>query len=118
MAISFLLLFLVSLVLAAVGVLGLLGRLPPGSWIGIRLPYTLSSEERWYQAHRGAGPTLVFGGVAVAAINLAFLPFGIMGEISGTLGLIVTIASVTILIFIILQAALSGVRYAQGREEQ
>ncbi len=118
MAISFLLLFLVSVLIAVVGVLGLLGRLPPGSWLGIRLPYTLSSDERWYEVHRGAGPVLVFGGIAVASVNLAFLPFGIMGDIPATLGIIVTVASATILIFTVLQAALSGVRYAQGREGQ
>jgi uncharacterized membrane protein len=117
MALAFLLLFLASAGLASLGVLGLLGRLPRNSWAGIRLPYTMASDERWYDTHRGAGPILVFGGVAIAAVNLSFLPFAIFGRISGDITTIVAIVSVSLLLLVVLQAAFVGVRYAQAREE-
>lgn len=117
MAIAFLAMFVASVTLAAVGVLGLLGRLPRNSWAGIRLPYTMETDQRWYDTHRGAAPVLIFGGIAVAAVNLAFLPFALVGNIPAGLAVAVALGSVAVSLLIVLQAAFVGVRYAQARDE-
>lgn len=116
MAIAFFLLLLSGIGLAVLGLLGLLGRLPRNSWAGIRLPYTMETETRWYDTHRGAAPILIFGGIAVAAANLAFFPFALLGRISDTIAIAVTGGSALILLLVTLQAALVGVRYAQSRD--
>jgi uncharacterized membrane protein len=115
-SIAFLVLLLVGGIVAAVGVLGLLGRLPPNSWAGIRLPYTMACDKRWYDTHRGAAPVFIFGGVAVAVVNLSFLPFAIAGRIPDGLALVVVLASAFAILLVVLQAALVGVRFAQARE--
>jgi len=46
--------------------------------IGIKLPWTLNSEENWRKTHRLAGPLWVIGGIAVAV-------FCILGYIWGML---------------------------------
>jgi uncharacterized membrane protein len=82
----FLLLSLAGAALTVVGLMGLLGKLAPNAFAGIRTPYTRSSPERWYATHRAASPYLVFGGVAVVSAALAFLPFAIAGRVSDGLG--------------------------------
>jgi uncharacterized membrane protein len=47
-------------------------RVEPNWFIGIRTPWTLSSDVVWRKTHRTAGWTFVFGGVLIAAG--AFLP--------------------------------------------
>jgi uncharacterized membrane protein len=49
-----------------------MARVEPNWFVGIRTPWTLSSDTVWRKTHRTAGWLLVFGGVAIAAG--AFLP--------------------------------------------
>lgn len=72
---------LASLVVAGVGYLGWQGRLARNRWVGIRLPATLASDERWHAAHAAAGPWMIAAGMvgfwtAVAA--------GLGGWLSGS----------------------------------
>src|SRR5262249_16835228 len=49
-------------------VLGLVfPRLRRNRWIGIRLPWTMSSDENWARAHRFGGKVFVIGGFATLA---------------------------------------------------
>jgi uncharacterized membrane protein len=45
-------------------------RLRPNWFIGIRTPWTLSSESVWKQTHRIAGRLLVVGGMVVGAMSV------------------------------------------------
>lgn len=92
MWVVFLVLTLAGVALTVVGLMGLLGKLAPNSFAGIRTQYTRSSPERWYATHRAASPYLVFGGVAVLSAGLAFLPFAIAGRVSDGLGTGVAVA--------------------------
>ena len=66
----------VGVVLAALGVPLLRGRVPPNSWYGCRTEKTLSDEKVWYAINRTTGRDLVAGGLAVVASSLAILAFG------------------------------------------
>ena len=59
----------VGLLIAFVG--GLLARVRPNFFVGIRTPWTLSSDENWRQTHRLGAPLLVLGGLALAASGVA-----------------------------------------------
>jgi uncharacterized membrane protein len=76
--------------IASVGVLALLGRLAPGSRIGIRLGIVTRSEAAWNAAHLAAAPMLIFGGAGVFAVAAAIAPFALAGKI-GTFGTILVI---------------------------
>ena len=61
---------LLRLLVAAAGVLlmitgNFLGKVPRNHLIGIRTPWTLSSEYVWSRTHRLAGPVFVLSGVAL-----------------------------------------------------
>lgn len=88
-----------SLAVTLLGVLGLLEKLPPNSFAGIRTPYTRSSPENWYRTHRAAAPLLIWGGVAGTMAGLAFLPFAIAGKLGDGLssGVVVAIAAVLLI---------------------
>ena len=43
-------------------------RLRRNRWVGIRLPWTLSSDENWSRAHRFGGAVYFFGGIATLAV--------------------------------------------------
>ena len=85
---------LASGAVVAVGWLGLVGKLPRNRVAGIRTPYTLSSDERWYAVHRAGGPVMLLGAVAAFASGLAFLPFAIAGKVDDALSAAVLIAMV------------------------
>lgn len=64
------------LVGAATGVLlaivgNYMGKVPRNPWIGIRLPWTLQSDEVWERTHRFAAPVLVAGGLVLFVVCLA-----------------------------------------------
>jgi uncharacterized membrane protein len=59
----------VGLLLAFIG--NVLGRVRPNFFVGIRTPWTLSSDENWRRTHRVGGPAFVLGGLALAAAGLA-----------------------------------------------
>jgi uncharacterized membrane protein len=65
----------VRVVFAGVGVLhvvlgGVMGKLRPNWFIGIRTPWTLSSKRSWVRTHRVAGVVFVLGGAAMTAAAL------------------------------------------------
>ncbi|MFN0146330.1 MAG: SdpI family protein [Dehalococcoidia bacterium] len=95
---AFLIIGLGGVAISTVGLLGLLGRLPRNYWAGIRLPATTKSEEAWRRAHQSGGPMLLFGGVAVASIALAFAPFAFFGKVGPAALLFVGLATVGILL--------------------
>lgn len=63
---------LVAVGLLFVGIGNYLPRVRPNWTVGIRTPWTLSSEKVWRRTHRLAGRTMVAGGLLAAAA--AFLP--------------------------------------------
>lgn len=109
MLIGLIVLFLGAATVLAVAVMGLVGKLPRNHWAGIRLPYTMSNDERWEATHKFAAPFLIFGAAGVAAVTLAFIPFALAGRISDTLGAIVAIVSAVVLLTAVVFGALIGV---------
>ena len=81
MGIALLLVAFSGFALTFVGYLGLVGKLPPNPWAGIRTPFTRRSPEAWYATHRAAAPALIFGGVLVFAASAAFVPFAFAGKV-------------------------------------
>ena len=60
------------------------GKIKPNWFLGIRTPWTLSSEEVWNQTHRLGGKAFVLGGVSIMFIPLfpAFLfPWLLLGVV-------------------------------------
>lgn len=51
-----------------------LPKCKPNYTMGIRLPWTLASEENWRRTHRFAGPLWIAGGILIAVSS--FLPTG------------------------------------------
>jgi uncharacterized membrane protein len=114
MAIAFAVLALGGISVAVLGWLGLQGRLRRNAFAGIRTPYTMRSEENWYVTHRHGAPPLIFGGVAVAAGALAFLPFALAGVVSDELAAAAAIALAAVLLVSVLGAWLTGTRRARA----
>ena len=79
---------LVGLMLIVVG--NLLPKCRQSSTLGIKLPWTLKSEENWNKTHRLGGKVWVLGGVAVMAT--AFL--GNFWVLLGVLALMVAVPTV------------------------
>lgn len=114
MAVALLLVFLGSLTVLMVGILGLIGKLPRNSWAGIRTPYTMSSDENWVKVHQMGSPIMIFGAVAALAASMAFLPFALAGKIDDPLIAIVALASAVILGASAIAAWLVGVARAKS----
>jgi uncharacterized membrane protein len=62
---------LIGLLFLVIG--NVMGRFRPNWFIGVRTPWTLSSEEVWRKTHRLAARTFVVAGIAIVAA--AFLPY-------------------------------------------
>ena len=60
------LLIILSLVLIVLGAMATAGRLPGNAIIGLRVASVRKDKSIWDQAHRVAGPFVVFAGVALA----------------------------------------------------
>lgn len=58
----------VGLLIAIVG--NYMGKVPRNRYIGIRLPWTLDSDEVWERTHRFAAPILVAGGLVLFVFSL------------------------------------------------
>ena len=114
MAIAVAVLVLGAIVLVVVGWMGLAGKLPRNHLAGIRTPYTMRSEENWRATHRHAAPILIFGGVAVVAAGLAFLPFAIAGSVSDRFGSIVALILAGIMLATAVASWLFGTRRARA----
>lgn len=115
MAIAFGMMLAGSVALVTVAVMGLLGRLPRNPIAGIRTPYTMANDERWYAVHRAAAPLMIFGGVAVASVALAFFPFAVANRVPDGIGTAVAIAVAGVLLVIVVVSALVGIRAAKGQ---
>lgn len=102
-----------ALLLTAVGLLGLVGKLPPNGWAGIRTRYTRSSPDAWYRTHREAAPLLIFGGIAASAAGLAFLPFALAGRIAPALIVAVVLAEAAVVVVVAVLAAIVGTSRAR-----
>ncbi len=99
--------------LAAVGYLGMTEKLPRNHFAGIRLPYTMASEENWRVVHREAGPIMVLGAVAVLSSSLAFIPFALAGVIPTGLATGVVIGQAVVMVFASIVSARKGIAQAK-----
>lgn len=104
--------------LVTVGLLGLLGKLPPNHIAGIRTPYSLSSPERWYAVHQAGSPIMIFAGVAIVSAGLAFLPFVITGKISNPVAAVVLVVMATFTLAAALSSWRVGTAAARRNEGQ
>lgn len=95
-----------ALVSGATGLLGLLGRLPGNSVLGVRTPETRKSPRAWVLANKAAGPTFI---AAAAALALGALGLGLIGGWVG--GLVVVVALVGALVLLNV-SGLAGARAA------
>ena len=71
------LLFFVPLLIIAISIPLMLGKVPRNHWYGFRTPKTLSSDAIWYPANRIGGKYLCIAGVIeliAFAIGFAFWP--------------------------------------------
>ena len=107
-----------SFIVTFVGYVGLVGKLPPNPWAGIRTPYTMSSPEAWYATHRAAGPPIIFGGVLVFATCAAFAPFALAGKIPDAVSFTVALASAIVILVTVISAWLGGTRQARRELEK
>lgn len=74
---TLLLLYVVfGLLLVALAVPLMLGKIPPNPWFGFRVPSTLGDETLWYKANRYVARWLLATGIVtvVAAVALYFVP--------------------------------------------
>lgn len=115
MTIAILLVFLGAMAVVFLGWLGLIGRLPPNHFAGIRTPFTRESDQHWYATHREAGSILVLGGVAVVAGALALLPFSLAGSLPDTFATVAVLAMGGILLASVIAGWLIGTRRARTR---
>ncbi len=70
-------LWVMGLMFAGLG--NYLPRVRPNWWIGIRTPWSLSSDVVWRETHRVGGKALVLGGLAMIAAS--FAPAAIAGRL-------------------------------------
>jgi hypothetical protein len=82
MAVGLLVATLASITFLVIGLMGLLGRLPPGHFAGLPAADMRRSDEAWTKGHRAGSIPLIFAAVAATAIGLALLPFSIAGDLS------------------------------------
>jgi uncharacterized membrane protein len=68
------------------------GKLKPGSAMGLRVPWTLQSRLAWDKAHRALGRVLFWGGLIGLATSLVVHPLISVAMWLGTIGLAVTTA--------------------------
>jgi len=103
-----------GLVFIWIGVLGLLGRLPPNRWAGIRTPATFASPEAWRAGHRAGAVPLVFGGVAILATGFALVPFTLAGKLDDVIVAATTIGLLALHAATGLAAWVATTRAARG----
>jgi uncharacterized membrane protein len=64
----------------------LLGKIRPNWFVGVKTPWTLSSQRSWVKTHRMAGWTFVLLGLAFAALGLAGPAWAIPALVVATVG--------------------------------
>lgn len=72
-----------------VGIGNSLPRVRPNWWLGVRTPWTLSSDRIWQQTHRVAGWSTVLAGLAVLLAALAPARLRVWALAAATLGMVV-----------------------------
>jgi uncharacterized membrane protein len=107
-----------AFVVVFLGYMGLVGKLPPNRWAGIRTPFTRKNDENWYNTHRAAAPVMIFGGVLVLSIALALIPFAFAERLSGTFSFIAAMACAVLLLTTVGLAWYAGTAYAAARATQ
>lgn len=90
----------VSLIPVAVGALlvvlgNVLPKSRPGFFVGIRTPWTITSEDNWIATHRLGGRLMMLAGVAIIAVGLLSVPPGV--EIAVMIGAVLAAAVVPML---------------------
>ena len=109
----FAVMIVVGVVFVAVGLMALLEKLPRNHIAGIRTRFALSSDENWYATHRAASPLLIFGGVAVAMVGVAFLPFAIAGKVSDSISVVASFAMAVVVVMVAIASLVYGTRVAR-----
>jgi uncharacterized membrane protein len=117
MPIALVLVTLAGALFAVLGWMSLQGTLRPNTWAGIRTPYTRRSPENWYATHRAAAPALIWGGAAVLAAGLAFVPFALAGKLNDGLTGGITIALAALLFVVAIGSWLYGTKVARSRDQ-
>jgi uncharacterized membrane protein len=107
-----------SFAIVFLGYMGLMGKLPPNRWAGIRTPFTRSSDENWYNTHRAAAPVMIFGGVLVLAVSMAFLPFSIAGRLGDAWAVGAAAACAVLTVITVAMGWYAGTSYAAARSTQ
>lgn len=64
----------------------LLGKIRPNWFVGVKTPWTLSSQRSWVKTHRMAGWTLVLLGLAFVGLGLAGPVWAIPALVAATVG--------------------------------
>jgi hypothetical protein len=116
MAFVVLLVALAGLGVTFIGFAGVTGRLPRNHFAGIRTRFTLASDENWQAVHRAAGPVFIFGGILVAAVELAFLPFAFAGRLSTLVEVIAAGAGAGLLLGTTFAGWYAGSSFAAARD--
>lgn len=118
MGVALLLVALGGFALTFVGYLGLVGKLPPNPWAGIRTPFTSRSPEAWYATHRAAAPAMIFGGVLVFAASSAFVPFAFAGKVPLPVATAVILGSCAVMLGSALAGWRTGTAHARRELEK
>ena len=82
---TLMILFMISgLVLAAISVPLILGKIPPNGWYGFRVKKTIENPETWYLVNKYAGKWLLVASLCMlmAAAGFAFIPGITLGAYS------------------------------------
>ena len=69
-------LWVLGLVVAATGIAGLLEKLPPNRFVGIRTPEAVKNAQTWALANRVAGPTTALAGTLLIVGGFAAVGIG------------------------------------------
>lgn len=114
MWVAFMLMAFGGIALVTVGWLGWQGRLKRQGFAGIRTPYSMASNERWYAVHRHGAPPMIFGGVAIVAMSLALLPFAIAGQLPEAFAATMALVMAMVLLVAALASWRMGVKGAKA----
>lgn len=85
-----LLLFLVALVVGAVGVVALAGKLPRNRWAGVRTPDSLRDDTAFALANKVAAPSMLGAAVLLAVGGVAALT---LPTVAGVVAIVVTVVA-------------------------
>jgi uncharacterized membrane protein len=115
MAVALLITTLASFALLLIGLMGLLGRLPPNHFAGVRTSATTASDEAWYEAHRVGSAPMIFAAVAALAGGLAVLPFVLADKVSDGVTVAVVVVQAALVVVGALASGIVANRSARQR---